>query len=641
MPQIGKTRLSIPKKLWLLTIIPTVGMILAGVVCFNTLYSEYQGLRQDAKRLAAFRQEVTDFVGLCDQLGVEREAALQVYAHPSDPQRIQDFKSRFADTDRIVADMSARLSRYAASPEAPAFAEKDPVIRDFFATQLPLARNGVTGRKLSSGEVYTIYMKLAYEALFISECYRPTIHTLPGLNVFDAVLALQKIQQQEMVAMKLTLYGLQQGSLTKDELALLRRQMFDSTENEYYVLKFQPELRAFFRSRTRGTDDDTALYDYLVKMSGTQRDGVPLPGFKPRSGSLQELVGRHFAAYQAVYAFAFSLADDQLLGVAAQRQRRAEGIGAALFAGIVLSLGANVLITRSTRRSLLAVSRSIAQASDDVNEASTELTTAGGQISRHSTDYAQAIDGISRSLDQVSSVAESNKHHATSAAATTARARDSVGAGLGTINELDHAMNSARNSAQKINQIIARINELSFQTNLLALNAAVEAARAGAAGAGFAVVADEVRGLASRCAEAARETTELIEQSARDTATAISKSDELAGRFKSVSRNIHEVNEIVSMIGTNFRQQASSISEISQSVAKQRKIAQSIAAEALQTASTAQSMEDQVESLKTSVRRMDSMLGGRGGKAASEIAVPAMLAPTSVAKQPAEAFTHN
>jgi hypothetical protein len=52
-------------------------------------------------------------------------------------------------------------------------------------------------------------------------------------------------------------------------------------------------------------------------------------------------------------------------------------------------------------------------------------------------------------------------------------------------------------------------------------------------------------------------------------------------------------------------------------------------------------MEDQVESLKTSVRRMDSMLGGRGGKAASEIAVPAMLAPTSVAKQPAEAFTHN
>ena len=59
----------------------------------------------------------------------------------------------------------------------------------------PLARSGVTGRKLSSGETYTPYMELGYEALFISECFRPTIQALPGLIVFDAVLALQKIQQ--------------------------------------------------------------------------------------------------------------------------------------------------------------------------------------------------------------------------------------------------------------------------------------------------------------------------------------------------------------------------------------------------------------------------------------------------------------
>jgi methyl-accepting chemotaxis protein len=129
--------------------------------------------------------------------------------------------------------------------------------------------------------------------------------------------------------------------------------------------------------------------------------------------------------------------------------------------------------------------------------------------------------------------------------------------------------------------------------------------------------------LASRCAEAAKETADLIGHSSRDTATAISKSDELAGRFKNVSHNIHEVNEIVTLISTNFRQQAASISEISLSVAKQRKIAQSMAAGAQQTASTALSMERQVDSLQTSVHRMDTMLGGgSSGPAAAAPAAP-------------------
>jgi hypothetical protein len=587
-----------------------LGLAAAGAMSFQTLYSEYRSFHRDVQNLARFRQEVGEFIGFSRQLAVERDAALEFMAHREDAAARAAYEGTFAATDRAVVALNEKISRLTASSDGALFAEKCESVRSAFNTQLPDARTSALQAKRTSGDVFQLYMKLTYSALFISECYRGTIETSPGLNIFDAILALQKIQQQEIVATDLMQHGMRNGSLQKEELSLLRRQFIVSTENEYYLLKFQPDLRAYFKSQTRATPDDTAFYTYLTDVAGTLRDGSALPEFKPKNGTLPELLKNHFDAYGRIYDYGFSEGEKHLLDIAADRRRHATIIAAVLLAVIAFSLALNLAITRSTRRQLTDLARRIEQASDDVKSASLQLASAGNQMSQDASEFAGGIDQISSSVAEVSSVADANKNHAAKATATTTRARETVDAGLTTITELDVAMNSARTSAQKINQVIARINDISFQTNLLALNAAVEAARAGSAGAGFAVVADEVRQLARRCAEAAKESAQLIGDSAKDTGTAIAKSDELATRFKNVSTSIHEVNDIVGQISTSFMQQADSISQINQAVSSQRSIAQNVAAAAEEIASTAVSMDGQVSSLETGVHDMDSLLGG-------------------------------
>ena len=119
-------------------------------------------------------------------------------------------------------------------------------------------------------------------------------------------------------------------------------------------------------------------------------------------------------------------------------------------------------------------------------------------------------------MQEMSSITRQNALNARDANGIAEEARNSADRGVESMNRMSSSINRIKSSSDATAKIVKTIDEIAFQTNLLALNAAVEAARAGDAGKGFAVVAEEVRNLAHRSAEAAKNTTNLIEEAVRN-----------------------------------------------------------------------------------------------------------------------------
>ncbi|WP_114296277.1 methyl-accepting chemotaxis protein [Anaerobacterium chartisolvens] len=245
----------------------------------------------------------------------------------------------------------------------------------------------------------------------------------------------------------------------------------------------------------------------------------------------------------------------------------------------------------------------IASASEQVAAGSKQVSDSSIALSQGATEQASSIEELTASLEEISSQTKLNAQNANQANELAEAAKSNAAQGNTRMNEMLKAMEEINDSSANISKIIKVIDEIAFQTNILALNAAVEAARAGQHGKGFAVVAEEVRNLAARSANAAKETTDMIESSikkveggtkiARDTADALNK----------IVGDVARVSELVNDIAVASGEQATGIAQINQGVMQVSQVVQTNSATSEESAAASEELSSQAELLRESVSR--------------------------------------
>ncbi|MEL7648490.1 MAG: methyl-accepting chemotaxis protein [Sedimentibacter sp.] len=242
-------------------------------------------------------------------------------------------------------------------------------------------------------------------------------------------------------------------------------------------------------------------------------------------------------------------------------------------------------------------------ASEQVAAGANQISAASIALSQGATEQASSIEELTASLEEISAQTSLNAQNASQANELAVNAKDGAEQGNRQMKEMLRAMEDINQSSGDISKIIKVIDDIAFQTNILALNAAVEAARAGQHGKGFAVVAEEVRNLAARSAQAANETTALIENSMKKSEDGTKIAKDTANSLDLIVREVEKMANLVGEIANASHEQAAGLEQINVGVMQVSQVVQANSATSEESAAASQELSGQAQMLKEMVGR--------------------------------------
>jgi methyl-accepting chemotaxis protein len=428
--------------------------------------------------------------------------------------------------------------------------------------------------------------------------------SLPGLF---AVTNMQAAAKDQRIAMM--------GHIASSDPSEMTQWETQISESER---KLQDSLKAYQSTVT--TDRDRQSTSSLAKIQSRLVSAWQEPRTLSRAAKAQEAL-KAFAVKVGPVAKERQAALDSLAalnkenGDAASVQATAGAksgilwIQAGLVVALLVSGGVSFLLVSRINKDLNAISAEVLGGAEQVASASSQVSSSSQSLAQGASQQAASLEESSASAHELSATTKKNVEGSRQAVHLMKQVDSHVANANKTLGGMVVSMEGIRSSSEKVSKIMKVIDEIAFQTNILALNAAVEAARAGVAGAGFAVVADEVRNLAQRCAQAAKDTAELIEESINRSNEGRDRLSEVETVIKAITASSTEVVSLLDHVQAESQEQARGVEQVERAMVQMEQVTQQTAANAQEGAAASQELTSQAQTLRTVIGRLQEMVG--------------------------------